>query len=76
MTTSKNKAADVSEQLTENLKKVIENLDEHEDVVKMKKQAKEVADVATEFIKEHPLQSVFGAAVVGLAIGYLIGSRK
>lgn len=73
---SKSKPADLAEHLEDELKKVIENLDEQEDVVKMKKQAKEIADVASEFIKEHPLQTVVGAAVVGLAIGFLIGNRK
>lgn len=73
---NKNKPADLADQLTDDLKKVIENFDEQEDVVKMKKQAKEVADVATEFIREYPMQTVVGAAVVGLAIGYLLGRRK
>ncbi len=73
---STSKAAELADQLTDDLKKVIENLDEQDDVVKMKKQAKEVADVATEFIKEYPLQTVAGAAVIGLALGYLIGRRK
>ena len=73
---SKSKSIDLADQIADDLKKVIENLDEQEDVVKLKKQAKEVADVATEFIREYPVQSVVGAAVVGLALGYLIGRRK
>lgn len=77
---SKNKSTDSSvsltDQLTDDLKKVLENLDDQEDVVKMKKQAKEVADVATEFIKEYPMQTVVGAAVVGFAFGYLMGRKK
>ncbi len=69
---NKNKPTDSAD----DLKKVLENLDEQEDVVLMKKKAKEVADVATEFIKEYPLQTVISAAVVGLAIGYFIGRKK
>ena len=73
---SKNKEGDLADHLANDLKKVIEDLDDNEDVTKMKAQAKEVADVATEFIREYPLQTVAGAAVVGLLIGYLMGSRK
>lgn len=73
---TKSKSADLADQLTDDLKKVIENLDEQEDVVKIKAQAKVVADVATEFIREYPLQTVLGAAAVGIALGCLIGSRK
>ncbi len=73
---SKNKEGDLADHLADDLKKMIENLDDNEDVVKMKAHAKEIAEVATEFIREYPLQSLAGAAVVGLALGYLMGSRK
>ena len=53
---SKSKSIDLADQIADDLKKVIENLDEQEDVVKLKKQAKEVAVVATEFIREYPVQ--------------------
>lgn len=69
-------AGNLSDDLAADFKKVLENLDEQEDVVRMKKQAKEVADRAAEFIKEYPVQTVVGAAVIGLALGYLIGRRK
>lgn len=73
---SKNKVGDLAEDLATDLKKVIEDLEDNEDVVKLKAQAKEVADVATEFIREYPLQTFVGAAAVGIALGYLIGRRK
>ncbi len=73
---SKNQPGDLADLLSEDLKKVIEDLEENEDLVKMKTQAKEVAQVATEFMREYPLQTLAGAAVVGLVLGYLIGSRK
>lgn len=73
---SKSNEGDLADHLADDLKKIIEDLDDNADVVKMKAQAKEVADVATQFIREYPLQTVACATVVGLALGYLIGRRK
>ncbi len=73
---TKNKSADATDHITDDLKKVFENLDEQDDVVQLKNQAKAVADTATEFIREYPVQSVVGAAVIGLALGYFIGRKK
>ena len=73
---TKSNEGDLADHLAEDLKKVIEDLDDNEDVVKLKAHAKEVADAATQFIREYPLQTVACAAVVGLTFGYLMGRRK
>lgn len=73
---SDDRTAETSADISEQIKKVMDQIDDNEDVINMKKQAKDVADKATELIVEYPIQSVLGAAVVGFALGLLIGRRK
>ena len=61
-----------ADNLKDNLKETFENLHVDEEMEKMKKTAKEIADVSTEFIKKYPLQTVAGAAVVGFLIGIMV----
>ena len=52
----------------ENLKSTIENFDAEESAQAMQESAKEIADVATEFIRKYPIQSVLGAAAIGFLV--------
>lgn len=52
------------------IKKTFENFDTDEEMQAMQQTAKEAADVATDFIRKYPIQSVLGAA----AIGFLLAS--
>lgn len=45
------------------------------DPEKIKEAAKNAADVATDFIKKHPLESVGGALALGVVIGLLINRK-
>jgi ElaB/YqjD/DUF883 family membrane-anchored ribosome-binding protein len=45
------------------------------DPEKIKTAAKEVADVASDFIKKHPLESVGAALALGLVVGLLINRK-
>jgi ElaB/YqjD/DUF883 family membrane-anchored ribosome-binding protein len=66
---------DVSD-LAAKLKETLKDIDQDEDVTAMKETAKEVADVASEFIKKYPIQSVLGAVAIGFILGNLTSKRK
>lgn len=55
--------------IQDEIKAAIENLGVDEDLKAMQDSAKEIADVATEFIRKYPLQSVVGAAAIGFVLG-------
>lgn len=67
---------DIGDQLLDGLKETLENIGGQGDLVEMKKRAKEIADVATELIREYPVPSVIGAAVLGFVIGRLSAGKK
>jgi ElaB/YqjD/DUF883 family membrane-anchored ribosome-binding protein len=56
---------------TENTSKTPEAIDPE----KLKATAKQVADIAAEFIKKHPLESVGAALALGLVAGLLINRK-
>lgn len=62
-------------EFTEDIKKTYENFNENEDIVAMKKTAHEVADAATEFIREYPVASVMGAVALGFILGRLTAKK-
>ncbi len=66
----------ISAKLSESLNEALNKIENSEDVQAMKDSAKEVADVATDFIRKYPLQSVVGAAVVGFILANLINRKK
>lgn len=66
----------ISIKLSESLKDAFEKIEHNEDVQAMKDSAKEVADVATEFIRKYPIQSVLGAAAVGFVLGNILSKKK
>jgi len=51
------------------------NLDDALDREKIKAAAKAAADLAGDFIKKHPLESVGGALALGIVIGLLINRK-
>lgn len=51
--------------------KIVEALDPEA----IKEAAKNAADLATKFIKKHPLESVGGALALGVVIGLLINRK-
>ena len=67
-----NKKKIENDDLVENLKESFENINVDEELEKMQATAKQVADVATEFIRKYPLQTVVGAAAAGFLIGVLV----
>lgn len=66
----------ISTQFSESLKKAFEKVENTEDIQAMKDSAKEVADVATDFIRKYPLQSVLGATILGFVLGNIFSKRK
>lgn len=68
-------ASDKFHDTAEQLKKSFENFNSEEELQALQKTAKEVADVATDFIRKYPIQSVIGAAAVGFIIGSLLKKK-
>jgi ElaB/YqjD/DUF883 family membrane-anchored ribosome-binding protein len=58
------------QEAADQVKKTFENFDTDEQIQSMQKTAKEAADVATDFIRKYPIQSVLGA----VAIGFILAS--
>lgn len=59
----------------EQIKKSFENFKSEEELQALQKTAKEVADVAADFIRKYPIQTVIGAAAVGFIIGSLLKKK-
>lgn len=49
---------------------------QQEELQALKASAKEAADLATDFIRKHPIQCVLGAVALGLLAGHLLGKRN
>ena len=64
------KDSDFTENITETLKTAFEKYASNADLGAMQDSAKEVADVAADFVRKYPIQCALGA----LAVGYLLGS--
>lgn len=65
-----------STSFTEDLKKTFESFESHPEAEALKKSAHQIADTVTEFIQEHPLQTVLGATAVGFLLGFFAGRKK
>jgi len=66
----------LSNKLSDGLKEAFEKMEHNEDVQAMKESAKEVADVATDFIRKYPIQSVLGAVAIGFVLGSVMNRKK
>ncbi|MBC7466196.1 MAG: hypothetical protein H7256_09395 [Bdellovibrio sp.] len=63
------------EEAADQIKKTFENFDTEEEIQAIQQTAKEAADVATDFIRKYPIQSVLGAAVIGFLLASVMKKK-
>ena len=74
---STNDSTDASSgSFADDLKKTFETFENHPETEAFNQSAHQIADTVTEFIQEHPVPTVLGAAAVGFLIGFFAGRRK
>lgn len=72
----KERAKRFAEEAGETVKEKLGNLQDSPEWEEIRQTATGLAKEAGEFVRKYPLQSVLGAAAVGLVLGTLLGRRR